>query len=130
MSDMRRAHRPWRSRLPQPITWIRIKLVAVMAWWCAILGAPFDTLQSSEAYRPFLRFAREEQWSALCGVVFLVGVAGFRWRCMRRFSAQVLSVSHGTIAILLVIGNPASTGSGVYALLAASAGYLVMFDVD
>ena len=59
-------------------------------------------------------------------MVASVGAAGLLTasRPMRLVSVLVLATAHGVVALSFVLGNPATTGTGTYAVLAGLGYYL------
>ena len=111
-----------------PLLFMRLTLTWVMGWWAAILAWPGDTFATGPGYRMFSQIASEDAWATIFGIVCVIGALSIRYVRLRSFAAQILSVSHGVIALLIMMANPISTGTGVYAILAAMAGYLVIVD--
>lgn len=112
----------------QPLLMIRVALILVMAWWAFILFWPVETFPTGLGYRYFARIAPEGDWATFFLAVTLLGVVSLKWPRIRPASAHVLSFAHGMVSILFLLGNSAGTASGVYAVFALLAAYLVMVD--
>ena len=95
-------------------------LTLVLAWLALVLAVPPNTFATGVSYDLMERLAPEGLWAAIFGLGAVAGAAGL---VMRRpaalaLSCAVLCMLHGTFALLILLANPASTGSGTYGLLA------------
>lgn len=74
----------------------------------------------------------EPAWAMVFWVVACLGVAGLLTpsRGMRLGSVPVLATMHGVMAGRLALSNPATTGTGAYAVLAAFGHYLAWRRID
>ena len=106
---------------------INVALIAIMAWFSLILALPWSTFSTGVGYHLFAALMPEELWAVAFAIVAAIGVIGL-WSKNRNvwtLSAMVLSTAHGTVALLIMLGNPIAVGSGTYLILAALGYYLV-----
>lgn len=93
-------------------------LIGAALWWGLILLLPIETFSLSSAYRPMEMIMPEVMWG-LC-FLFLAFVHFLALtRDMKRLRGNVLLVSvilWVFVATMMLIGLPASTGSGIYVL--------------
>lgn len=111
---------------------IHAALTAVMAWLAVVLAAPGDTFGTSISFRAMAALATEEHWSMAFWLAATLGLIGLTTphRGMRLGSVLVLATMHGVVAGCLVLGNPATTGTGTYAVLACLGYYLAWRRTD
>lgn len=105
---------------------IHAALTAVMAWLALVLALPGDTFGSSRSFSFMQRLGTEDAWAVAFGLVAGFGLIGLRavatwWRLA---SVLVLSTAHGVVAICFALGNPLTTATGTYAVLALLGYYL------
>ena len=99
---------------------MHVGLVAIVAWWCALLAYPVDTFDSARGYAAFQRICPDEHyWATGFGVAAAFGAWGLvtRHQWLRVSSTLWLGLNHGMIAVLMARGNPLGTGQGVYAII-------------
>lgn len=103
-------------------------LVACAAYWALILAWPGDSFMTSLSYRAMDHFADELWWAGAAAILALLPVLAFvARRVWLRLVAMILHVGWWSfIATMIFSSNPASTGWGIYALLAVSAGWVVI----
>jgi len=92
----------------------------VLAWMGFVLILPGLTFGSSPSYSIFVQIGSEEVWALAYFVAALIGCWGgvsHDWK-VKVFSGMVLSMTHGIISMLLLFGNPLTTGSGTYMIIA------------
>ena len=94
------------------------RLVVLLAW-------PDETFAASSSYAVRSRTGPEAAWAMAFWMVASVEVTGLSTldRALRLLSALVLAMAHGVAALGFVLGNPASTGTGTYAVLAGRGYY-------
>ena len=105
---------------------LHLALTLIMAWLAMVLAWPGDTFGTSQSYAIMRRIAPEEAWAMAFWMVASVGAAGLLTtnRPVRLVSVLVLATAHGVVALSFVLGNPATTGTGTYAVLAGLGYYL------
>lgn len=123
--------------LPKIFHWIRHVLdqskavesaiIAGLLWWAFILALPFDTFDTSIAYRAMSGIAREEVWS---GIFFVVAIASLYGMIMEQYSIRVTSLVISTglwtfIAAMMAMGSLATTGTGIYFIVACLNAFVV-----
>ena len=99
---------------------IEVAIIAALLWWAFILIVPMNTFSSAEVYSTMANVAREEVWGAFFLAVALVNLYSM---IMDKFALNVIAlvVSSGIwayIATAFAISDIATTGTGVYYILA------------
>lgn len=119
-----RLRRTWRSDI-EPT---EVLLVACAAYWSLILAWPADSFMTSWSYRAMDHIADELWWSGAAALLALLPViALFAHRVWLRLLAALCHVGWWSFtSAMILISNPASTSWGIYALLAISAGWVVI----
>lgn len=99
-------------------------LCAILLWIGFILLMPGSTFATSPAWSIAAAAASEEVWGARYLFAASVGLSAFFTRRVwwRMISTWIVASAHLATAIILVIGQPLNTGTGVYAIIAC-AGY-------
>ncbi len=105
---------------------IHAALTAVMAWLAIVLIIPGDTFASSPTFSLMADLAGEERWAMAFWGAASIGLAGITAssRVFRLVSVLVVATMHGIVAIFFVLGNPVTTGTGTYAIMAGLGYYL------
>ena len=99
---------------------IEVAIIAALLWWAFILIVPVNTFASSDVYNTMANVAREEVW----GIFFLaVALLNLYSMIMDKFALNVIAlvISSGIwayIATAFAISDIATTGTGVYYILA------------
>lgn len=111
---------------------IHAALTGVMAWLALVLALPGDTFGTSPTFALMQRLGSEDGWAMVFWLVASIGLTGLgstaRW--WRLASVLALSTAHGVVAILFVLGNPLTTATGTYAVLALLGYYLAWRRTD
>lgn len=99
---------------------IEVAIIVALLWWAFILFVPTSTFASAEVYNAMANVAREEVWGVFFLVVALLNLYSM---IMDKFALNVISlvISSGIwayIATTFAISDIASTGTGVYYILA------------
>lgn len=89
-------------------------------WWAYILAASSRVFESSPGYAMFSHVADERQWSMAFFALAIIhsGSMIFGWYRLRRISCFFCSLMWLFVALLILISNPLSTGTGMYAIVA------------
>lgn len=114
------------SELADPLVFIHALLTGIVMWWSLliVLGKlRFDIPGSLFAH--FGDVMPQTAWSFTFLAVVAFGVLGLFDRRWQIPATHVLSIFHGTIALLIARHGFWSTGTGVYGMLALFSGYLV-----
>lgn len=111
---------------------IHAALTAVMAWLAVVLASPGDTFGTSISFHVMAALATEEHWSMAFWLAATLGLIGLTTphRGLRLGAVLVLATMHGVVAGCFVLGNPATTGTGTYAVLAGLGYYLAWRRTD
>ena len=111
---------------------LHVALTVIMGWLALLLAWPGETFATSSSYAVMSRIGPEEAWAMAFWIVASVGVIGLSTldRALRLLSALVLATAHGVVALSFVLSNPASTGTGTYAVLAGLGYYLAWRRTD
>ncbi len=111
---------------------IHAALTAVLAWFAVILTLPSDTFSTSKSFACMATMGSEPAWAMVFWVAACLGLAGLLTpsRGMRLGSVLVLATMHGVVAGCLVLSNPATAGTGTYAVLATLGYYLAWRRTD
>lgn len=105
-----------------------VLLVSCAAYWALILAWPADSFMTSLSYRTMDHIADELWWAGAAAILAALPViALLAHRVWLRLLAALCHVGWWSfIATMILISNPASTGWGIYALLAFSAVWVVI----
>lgn len=107
--------KPWRL-----MEW---SLAVAILWVAFVLFLPEATFERSKTYNLMKDLGSELEWSALLAAVGFLHVYAL-WRGSwwgRMISNIITSTAFGTISVCFFIGGgPATTGAGIYAILAAN----------
>jgi hypothetical protein len=100
---------------------IHAALTAVMAWLAVILALSSDTFSVSKPFTCMATIGSELAWAMAFWVSACLGLVGLLTpsRGMQLGSVLLLATIHGVVAGCLALSNPATTGTGAYAVLAA-----------
>ncbi len=111
---------------------IHAALTTVMVWLAVILVLPSDTFSTSKSFAYMATMGSEPAWAMVFWVTACLGLVGLLTpsRAMRLGSVLVLATMHGVVAGCLALSNPATTGTGTYAVLAALGYYLAWRRTD
>lgn len=111
---------------------IHAALTTVMVWLAVILALPSDTFSTSKSFAYMAMMGSEPAWAMVFWVAACLGLVGLLTpsRGMRLGSVLVLATMHGVVAGCLALSNPATTGTGTYAVLAALGYYLAWRRTD
>ena len=106
---------------------IHAALTAGMAWLAVILALPGDTFATGRGWDRFAEMGNEDTWAMVFWAVASVGAAGLAARqpLLRLCCAVTLATAYGCVALLMLWGAPAGSGSGTYSVLAGLGYYLV-----
>lgn len=125
-------HHPFRRTFRDARLAIHAALTAVMAWLAFVLALPIDTFGTGQSFRLMASMGTEEHWAMAFWLVASLGLVGLlapgRW--VRLGSALVLATTHGAVAGLFALANPATTASGTYGALAVLGYYLAWRRAD
>lgn len=111
---------------------LHVALTAVMMWLAVVLAWSGGIFGSSNSYAIMHRIGPEHGWAVAFWLVASVGVSGLvtAGPLLRLASVLVLATAHGLVALSFVLSNPASTGTGTYAVLAMLGYYLAWRRAD
>ena len=123
---------PFRAALRDGRLAIHAALTAVMAWLAVILALPSYTFHTSKSFACMATMGTEPAWAMVFWLVACLGLVGLLTpsRGMRLGSVLVLATMHGVVAGCIALSNPATTGTGTYAVLAALGYYLAWRRTD
>ena len=106
---------------------IHAALTVGMGWLAVILALPGDTFAMGRGWARFADMGSENTWAMVFWAVASVGVVGLAAGrpLLRLCSVVTLSTAYGCVALLMLWGAPAGSGSGTYSVLAGLGYYLV-----
>lgn len=119
--------RDWYKRAFHSVKIIESAIVGCLLWWAFILIVPLNTFETSIAYKAMAGIASEEVWS---GVFFIVGILALYGMLTERYWIRraALVLSNGLwffVATMFAIGTLATTGTGIYFVVACLNAYVV-----
>jgi hypothetical protein len=106
---------------------IEVSLIAAALWWAFILAMPLNTFETAQAYRAMEGIASEEVWS---GIFFVIAILNIYGMLAERYKFRLVSLvlSSGLwvfIAAMFAMGNLATTGTGIYFIVACLNAFVV-----
>lgn len=106
---------------------IETALIACAMWWAFILGIPLETFDSSNSYKAMAGIAGEEVWSAVFFVVAILNSYGmiFERKLVRQVSLIASAGLWVFVSAMFAISNLATTGTGIYFIVACLNAYVV-----
>lgn len=106
---------------------IEVAIIAALLWWAFILIIPVNTFASAEVYQTMANVASEGVWASFFLAVALLNLYSM---IMNKFALNVITliISCGIwayIATAFAMSDIASTGTGVYYILACLNSFVV-----
>jgi hypothetical protein len=98
---------------------VELFLMMLALWWAIVLMLPTSTFSTSDAYLPMAMVASEGMWASYFLFISIVQWLGL-WYVNKKTILSGLLLSMTTwmfIGTMMMIGSPASTGSGIYILI-------------
>lgn len=117
----------WAKRALDNVKAIEVALAASAMWWSFILAVPLETFDSSPSYKAMSGIASEEVWSAVFFVVAIGMMYGmiFEQKLVRQVALVASNGLWVFVSAMFAISNLATTGTGIYFIVACLNAYVV-----
>lgn len=115
------------TRLFDQVKPIETALIACAMWWAFILIIPLNTFEGGRAYDAMAGIASEEVWSAAFFVVACLNIYGmiFERKMVRQIALVASSGLWVFVSAMFAISDLATTGTGIYFIVACLNAYVV-----